>query len=208
MQLSHPAIPRPSLLCGITSLSAHHIRSKQRVEDFLSSDASLRSQTRVILHQCDAVCSVDSNVEHPLSPSASDEFTTILALDCAYHFHTRFDFLRQSYPRLAPGGRIALADICFSSSPNRFLSSLFPTIRIMPRENMITKEQYIRDLQEIGFVDISVEDITDWVFPGFQSFLGKQGGEWKWFGRMVGWLERWKGRFVIVTAARPVYLLD
>ncbi|THH17000.1 hypothetical protein EW146_g3738 [Bondarzewia mesenterica] len=201
--LSHPAVPRPGVIHGITSLSEHHTRSYERVGLLLSANPGVNRQSRVLLHDGDAIYQLNSRLDHPLSPYMTYSFDTILALDCAYHFHTRFEFLRQSFLRLTPGGRIALADICFSSKPKGFwFFVLFSLLRVIPRENIVTKERYVRDLQDIGYVDVRMEDVSEWVFPGFRKFLKEQGAPWGLFGRAIELLER-EGRFVIVTGTRP-----
>ncbi|KII93582.1 hypothetical protein PLICRDRAFT_171316, partial [Plicaturopsis crispa FD-325 SS-3] len=92
-----------------------------------------KDATEVTLYCCDAVfrpgdavtgCRVRADNSHPLDPSlithpldptiAPDgTYDTILALDCAYHFSPRAAFLAQAHARLRPGGRVALADICW-----------------------------------------------------------------------------------------------
>jgi 2-polyprenyl-3-methyl-5-hydroxy-6-metoxy-1,4-benzoquinol methylase len=159
---------------------------------------------QVILHEGDAICRTSSS-HHPLSPTNQDVFDTIIAIDCAYHFRERTTFLRQSFSKLAPGGRISLADICFSSSPqDSLLLSLFSFVGVIPGANIVTVEQYVRDLQVIGYVDVHVEDITRWVFPGFSGYLKSQrSGKWRLFGSMVGMFANIGARFIIATGTKP-----
>ncbi|KAA1468254.1 S-adenosyl-L-methionine-dependent methyltransferase [Dentipellis sp. KUC8613] len=203
MQLSHPLVPRPKLLYGITSLKTHHIRSEERVGALLASKPDLAQDVEVTLSCGDAVCGLGDN-HHPLSSDASYRFDTILALDCAYHFRTRECFLRQCFQRLAPGGKLALADICFASVPGAAtLFVLTSILHVLPKENAVTIERYIQDMRHIGFVDVKMEDITNQVFPGFQDFLRGQGLMWRFFAGMIGWLHKSKGRFVIVVGTKP-----
>ncbi|KAI9460952.1 S-adenosyl-L-methionine-dependent methyltransferase [Lactarius psammicola] len=186
LQLSHPGVAKPSLLCGITSLPSHHHRSWERVNSFLSS--------AVLLFQGDAVWR-PGRQDHPLSPSFQHDFDNILALDCAYHFDTREEFLRQSLRRLAPGGSVALADLCFSSSPGPMLTLLlWRVLHTMPKHNITTKEQYIQQMRDIGYEDVELEDITP-----FQR--GGMGGAFSW---LMSWLEGRGLRFVIVKGTRPL----
>ncbi|KAH9082150.1 S-adenosyl-L-methionine-dependent methyltransferase [Lactarius deliciosus] len=200
LQLSHPEVATPSILCGITSLPAHHRRSWERVKSYLSS---VDAPPAVLLFQGDAVWRPGCQ-DHPLSPDFKHDFDNILALDCAYHFNTREEFLRQSLRRLTPGGSVALADLCFSSPPGPVLTLLlWRVLRTMPKHNITTKEQYIQQMREIGYEDIELEDITPFVLPGFQQFLkqrGRMGGIFSW---SMSWLEGRGLRFVIIKGTRP-----
>ncbi|GLB36207.1 putative protein with phoX homologous domain, present in p47phox and p40phox [Lyophyllum shimeji] len=182
--LSGPSVPRPSTITGITSLPAHHLRSRKRVDRLLSSLRDPRPE--VYLHLGDAVCQ-GTVVGHPLEPSSKTLFDRILALDCAYHFNTRNAFLRQALRKLAPGGRIALADIYFDprlvqSRRAWLISSLF---KLMPKRNMVSIDGYVAEMEEMGYVDVQVEDITQDVFPGFVHFLNGRGFGWKVFGYII-----------------------
>ncbi|RDB28506.1 Erythromycin 3''-O-methyltransferase [Hypsizygus marmoreus] len=198
--LSNPSIPRPSSVTGITSLQVHHNRSQQRVEQLLSSMKG--SKPNVELFAEDAI--YHQATHHPLNPSSKQAFDTILALDCAYHFHTRVTFLRQSFQKLLPGGRIALADICFDpkllESPRIWL--ITSILGLMPKQNMVSKEGYITQMKEIGYTDVQLEDVTDDVFPGFINFLKSRGLGWKVFGLVIEWYAKTGARFVIVSGLR------
>ncbi|TCD71471.1 hypothetical protein EIP91_008851 [Steccherinum ochraceum] len=204
LHLQHFSVPRPMHLTGITSLKDHHLRSLERVQQ---CQATLNVTHNVTLYHGDAVYrrSTEDGV-HPLNPSSdSPPFTTIFALDCAYHFRTRSEFLKQSYGRLEEGGRIALADICFASSPvsgfsNKLVRRAIGLLGVMPKENMQTVDEYISSMRSIGYQDVTLEDITDDVFPGFELFLAKQGVGWSVFARMIGWLSTAGARFVIMSS--------
>ena len=203
LQLSHPEVPKPSLLCGITSLPSHYRRSWDRVNNFRSAVEAPGYTPSVRLFQGDAVWRTGFQ-DHPLSPAFQHDFDNILALDCAYHFDTREEFLRQSLRRLTPGGSVALADLCFSSSPGPVLTLLLcRVLHIMPKHNITTKEQYVRQMREIGYEGIELEDITPFVFPGFREFLKQQGYIWGAFSCLMSWLEGQGLRFVIIKGTRP-----
>jgi len=199
--LTHPSIPRPTHLTGITSIPLHHERSLERVKT-ISSDVD----TVVSLHLGDAVYKPGAK-HHPLDPASPLRFDTILALDCAYHFVTRESFLKQSFNRLEPGGRVALADICFANSPPtsfkaRFLRR-FLFSKLMPRENAISTDEYARCLENLGYEDVFLEDISDGVFPGFVRFLKKRGLGWWVFAWVLNWYYRAGARFVLIGGSRP-----
>ncbi|TFK41101.1 hypothetical protein BDQ12DRAFT_424626 [Crucibulum laeve] len=203
--LSEPSIPRPSSLTGITSLLSHQQRSQARVSQLKSTRPEIKD-IPVHLYAGDAVYT-KAAVEHPLAPSSSNQFDVILALDCAYHFDTRHAFLLQAFQKLSPSGGIALADICFApdSLQNGRFSIIRSLLRVMPKQNMITAKEYLRDMVEIGYTDVSLEDITEEVFPGFIRFLRSRGWGWWLFAAVLGSFRNTGARFVIVSGrkARP-----
>jgi SAM-dependent methyltransferase len=205
LQLSHPDVARPALLCGITSLSSHYRRAQERVDSFLSSVDAPSETPDVLLFEGDAVWRPgDKARSHPLSPHFQYEFDNVLTLDCAYHFNTRHEFLRQSFQRLVPGGGIALADICFSAPPGPILTLLlWRVLRVMPRDNIVTKEQYIQQMNNIGYEGVEMEDITPFVFPGFCNFLKWRGYVGTVFAWLMGWLQGQGLRFIIIKGAKP-----
>jgi len=167
----------------------------------------------VVLYHGDAVFRPGANsAKHPLDPSSqSSPYTAILALDCAYHFNTRSSFLRQSFHRLAQGGQIALADICFTPTALQTnlchrLTSIRTLVRLsglMPHSNMISTDQYVSEMWGIGYMDVQMEDISDDVFPAFTKFLKRRGGGWWVFASILGW---WAGRgmrFVVISGKKP-----
>ncbi|KAJ6575182.1 S-adenosyl-L-methionine-dependent methyltransferase [Mycena capillaripes] len=195
--LTYPSVPRPAQLTGITSLPSHHQRSQARV-------ARLNQPVPVVLHAGDAIYRPGCH-SHPLDPSSGEYFDTILALDCAYHFRPRSQFLRQAYARLHPGGSLALADICFAPGAlqTRWTRCVTAVLRLMPRENMISTDEYVAQMREIGFTEVQLEDITEDVFPGFVSFLRTRGVGWWTFAVVFTIFVRTScARFVLVKAAR------
>ncbi|KAF7320421.1 CBS-domain-containing protein [Mycena kentingensis (nom. inval.)] len=170
MLLSHPAVPRPSHLSGITSLPAHHKRSQART-------AQVGTDIPVTLYAGDAVLRAGI-LNHPFAVGKT--YDAILALDCAYHFNTRRDFLQQAFAALAPGGSIGLADICFASPETTRMRIAKTILRLMPVANAISMDEYVAQLQTIGFTDVHMEDMSKDVFGGFIGFLGKQKGVGFW----------------------------
>jgi len=211
LQLSHPRVPRPSRLTGLTSLNAHYQRSSDRIMRLQSSHNDAGHRPEVVLYHGDAIFRPGPNAKsnHPLDPSSrAPSYTSILALDCAYHFKPRSSFLRQSLHRLSPGGRIALADICFTGAAlltNSYISitTLVRLSGLMVPSNMISTDQYVHEMEEMGYVDVQLEDISEDVFPGFTRFLKGRGGGWWMFANVMAW---WAGkgmRFVVVSGQKP-----
>lgn len=159
-------------------------------------------KTDVHLYPGDAIYR-ENVVGHPQDPASSKVFDRILALDCAYHFNTRKIFLRQSFHKLVPGGRIALTDICFDpimlKKPQvRLITSL---LRLIPKHNMVSSGDYIAQMKEIGYIDVQLQDVTENVFPGFIRFLKSRGLGWMVFGWMVECYAQAGARFVIVSGS-------
>ena len=189
--LSDPSTPRPSRLVGITSLPLHHEQSKERI-------AAVQSSAQVNLYLGDAVYR-SSSIGHPLSPQSEESFDCVLALDCAYHFKTRRDFLSQSLVKLSPGGRIALADMCFDPH-YRWVEKLAEML--IPKENIVSMDQYMLTMKDIGFAEVEVEDITSNVFPRFLEFLRGKGLQWWIFSSAYGWFLYAMGvKFVIASGS-------
>ncbi|KAG5648042.1 hypothetical protein DXG03_007077 [Asterophora parasitica] len=205
--LSEPSIPRPSLIIGVTSLSSHHIRAEKRVERILAhQESKVDPPTRVLLHCADAVHQPgQASPSHPLGPSSTVKYNGILALDCAYHFNTRWTFLEQSLEKLASGGRIALADICFDPDilkRSRTAWAASKLFQLMPKANMVSPKDYVARMMEMGYVDVQLEDISQDVFPGFVRFLKAREIGWKVFGLTLEWYAGLGAKFIIVSGAR------
>lgn len=200
--LSDPSVHRPSSLTGITSLPAHHRRSHDRIAQLQPSPKDLNIV--VNLYRGDAVYHTTS-IGHPLDRASNLAFDIILALDCAYHFNTRNAFLRQSFEKLAPGGRIALADICIDPmilSQNRLARIFIPLLGVMPQHNFTSTNEYVSAMKDIGYSDVRLEDVSSDVFPGFTRFLKGRGWGWWFFGCVVECCASWGAQFVIISGQR------
>lgn len=207
LHLQHPSVARPSRLTGITSLQAHHIRSLERVNQIREDTTDPNEKSRipkVELYHGDAVHHPRQDTPHPFNANTPNtSYSTILALDCAYHFRTRETFLKQAFEHLSPGGTIALADICFATEESSFGKRLLRTLGVMPAENMVSIEAYQCQMQDVGYVGIQVEEITEDVFPGFAKFLNSRGFGWNLFARCIKLLHVVGARFVIISGRRP-----
>lgn len=99
-------------------------------------------------------------------------FDCVILIDCAYHFQTRSTFLDLvSRVCMDSGSRIALADILLTDDFHKaswwrrtlFLRVLMPLMRV-PRANLKTQAEYFADLQQVGFIGIQFDIITEHVF--------------------------------------------
>lgn len=100
----------------------------------------------------------------------------VLALDCAYHFPDRVAFIALAHQQLAPAGRLTLTDFMLSdqhrtgSLTHRLLRWMLKRSHIA-EANIVRRDLYLSQLQEAGFVDIRIIDISEHVMPGFARFI-------------------------------------
>lgn len=74
---------------------------------------------------------------------------------------------------------------------------------LMPTANAISTEAYAQSMQEMGYKDIDIEDLSEDVFPGFTRFLKDRGGGWWAFGSVIDWWARRGMKFVLVSGEKP-----
>ncbi|SJX66263.1 uncharacterized protein SRS1_10948 [Sporisorium reilianum f. sp. reilianum] len=145
-----------------------------------------------------------------------ETYDAILALDCAFHFSDRAEYIRLATQRLTPGGRLAFVDLlsaypCPAQPPSskvvlgnpayprqapslmrRLQHSLTCRLASVKPKNLWSFERYFDVLRaEGGFAvqGIEMRDITADVFPGFARFLqsfASEGAAW----RGGGWAMR------------------
>jgi cyclopropane fatty-acyl-phospholipid synthase-like methyltransferase len=107
-------------------------------------------------------------------------FHHVIAVECAFHFHTRQDFFREAARVLVPGGSLALTDMI----PRRgvdyqeFRSRVYP-IGTGPEfnvaENVYDADTYEEHLRSAGFDEVSIKVITDRTLPRFVDHLERLG---------------------------------
>lgn len=176
---------KPKQLVGITSLAEHSTRSAAR----------MKNTGAVKLFTGDAVCR-EQQVDHPLK---TGKYDVVYALDCIYHFRTRRLFLQQVFDALNEGGRVGFTDIAFTPGfPTISLASLLSLSA--PRENVVSDVR--TELEEIGYVDVRVEDITEDVFPGFSKFLKPRGLAWWMFAWVMGNVK--DTRYLVISATKKM----
>ena len=198
--------PCPSRLSGITDLASHCERTRDRLEKLKKKETNVKKEQlefpEVKLFTGDAVWDGVTQ-EHPFHPSQAP-LDVVLATDCAYHFNTRAKFFQQAFDKLQPGGRLALADICFSDASLRSWKTRLVTrvLRVIPVANVVGVEEYLGQMRVCGFGDVMCEDITEDVFPHFIGFLKSRGLAWWIFARVLEFYTSHGARFIVVAGRK------
>jgi SAM-dependent methyltransferase len=164
---------KPRTLRGITFHSVQTEISLRRFPDiqFINADA----------------------VEYVASlPTASVD--RILVLDCVYHFPSRQRFLDECARILRPDGKLAMTDLIQGDRVTAFQHFLMRIIFLLtdvPFSNFMKKKDYLQSFAKAGFTGVSIEDISEDVFPGLSLFMHRHRGEMGQFGidgRWTGFL--------------------
>jgi len=158
--------------CGRGAQLARWVRTfgVERVEAF---DTAHGSAAQKLVMRCGLAASVavhDGGLER-LEAASVDR---VVALDSAYFFDTRREFVQEAARVLKPGGRLGLADLVVSKPGHRRLKWA-ARISGVPTANLWTAADFGRELADAGFTDLRWETVTRQVLGGFAAAVKAQG---------------------------------
>jgi len=107
---------------------------------------------------------------------ADASFDKLTAVECAFHFDTRVDFLREAARVLKPGGTLALTDIIprRGIDPARYLTGAkthSSGVCLDNPDNAYDADVYAGHLNAAGFTDVRIESILGWTRARFAEAL-------------------------------------
>jgi cyclopropane fatty-acyl-phospholipid synthase-like methyltransferase len=167
-------------LCGINYSVSQTELAQQRLQQAGFKEAANN------IHQGN-ITELDRHLNCHLEPHTQN-VNRILALDCAYHFPSRKQFIEDSYRILKASKndghlkKIGFTDIVLTNTasckalPWRkkiFLNTMLRLSQI-PQENIITLQECEQQLQQSGFKQVSSQDISEHVFLPFGYWLVSQ----------------------------------
>jgi ubiquinone/menaquinone biosynthesis C-methylase UbiE len=105
------------------------------------------------------------------APFSDNTYTNIICVEGCPNMKYRLDFLKEAHRLLKSGGNLCISDILSKHKPKTYIEEFITRLTAMswvvPYENCYTKDELVKYLEEIGYTDISVEEITDYVIPGY-----------------------------------------
>lgn len=127
-------------------------------------------------------------------PPAS--FDAVLCVDAAYHLRPRSAFLQQAFELLRPGGRLAYTDLSLAAGRGRsaWLRGAAWLCGLSAQE-LLSAAAQLQRLQDLGFAEVSLHDLSEPVLGGFVRFVAQQSRQvdpraWRQGGRRVRWTTR------------------
>ncbi len=139
----------------------------------------LRDRIRVIQRRAES-----------LTPRAADaEVTAVVCVDAAYHFASRLAWWQAALADLAPGGRIACADVVLGDGRHAgpFARVCANAMRI-PAANLVDARTLERELEAAGATEVSVQRIGAAVLDGFVAHAPRRDVRVRITAAAIRWL--------------------
>lgn len=154
---------------GITNELSQWKIAKDRV----SSSAKLQAQVNLLQGSAD-------DLEQLISDQKTYDY--VISIDSAYHYNTRWDFLKTSYSKLKNEGVVGLYDLAiepgFYKNATSFQKSIFnficKAVKI-PIGNLVTAQEYEEQLTKLGYKQVEIEQLDrQQVFGGLARSFDQQ----------------------------------
>ncbi len=104
-----------------------------------------------------------------------EKFDRILALDCIYHFKNKQDYFSLCRQHLKKNGALVTSDLLLARSKmslwQRLLLKSICYFSHIPFQNLKTQENYLKQLNHLGFTITQQKDISENVFLPFGKWL-------------------------------------
>jgi microcystin synthetase protein McyJ len=146
---------------------------------------------------------------------ADASFDKLVSVECAFHFDTRRDFLREAARVLKPGGTLALTDMIprRGVDPRNYQRgelTLNSGVCLDNATNAYDADRYAGYLREAGFEAVRIESIVEWTRLRFAETLvtmadregGERGTQWRNSAQRLRELVERGEDYVLVVARR------
>ncbi|MFA4887854.1 MAG: methyltransferase domain-containing protein [Candidatus Nanoarchaeia archaeon] len=110
-------------------------------------------------------------------PFKKETFTHVTGIEGPVNFITREEFFQEAYRVLKHNGRLGISDFTLKRTPKNKLEVLFLKFCIrlwhIPWDNADTKETYKQKLEQTGFTNVDIEDVSEYAYPGYYNEQAK-----------------------------------